>query len=52
MQNERIIVTIENTTREFTYDDATDVITFNLPMFKPEDGTPVTITLNFARNNE
>lgn len=37
---------------EFTYDDATDVITFNLPMFTPEDGTPVTITLNFARNNE
>ena len=35
---------------EFTYDDATDVITFNLPMFYPEDGTPVTLTLNFARN--
>ena len=37
---------------QFTYDDATDVITFNLPMFHPEDGTPVTLTLNFARNNE
>ena len=35
---------------QFTYDDATDVITFNLPMFRPEDGTPVTLTLNFARN--
>ena len=35
---------------QFTYDDATDVITFNLPMFYPEDGTPVTLTLNFARN--
>ncbi len=35
---------------EFTYDDATDVITFNLDMFYAEDGTPVTLTLNFARN--
>lgn len=35
---------------EFTYDDATDVITFVLPMFYPEDNTPVTLTLNFNRN--
>ena len=35
---------------EFTYDDATDVITFNLDMFYAEDGTPLTLTLNFARN--
>ena len=35
---------------QFTYDDATDVITFNLNMFYAEDETPVTITLNFARN--
>lgn len=35
---------------QFTYDDATDVITFNLDMFYAEDGTPVTLTLNFARN--
>lgn len=35
---------------EFTYDDATDVITFNLDMFYAEDGTPITLTLNFARN--
>ena len=34
---------------EFTYDDATDVITFNLDMFYAEDGTPVTLTLNFER---
>ncbi len=37
---------------QFTYDDATDVITFVLNMFYAEDETPVTITLNFARNNE
>ena len=37
---------------EFTYDDATDVITFNLDMFYAEDGTPITLTLNFSRNNE
>ena len=35
---------------EFTYDDATDVITFNLPMFYAEDSTAVTLTLNFARS--
>ena len=35
---------------EFTYDDATDVITFNLNMFYAEDETPVALTLNFARN--
>ena len=34
---------------EFTYDDATDVITFNLDMFYAEDGTPLTLTLNFHR---
>ena len=37
---------------QFTYNDATDIITFNLAMFYPEDQTPVTLTLNFARNNE
>ena len=31
-------------------DDATDVITFNLTLFYAEDETPVTLTLNFARN--
>ena len=35
---------------EFTYDDATDIITFNLNMFYAENGTPITLTLNFARN--
>ena len=35
---------------QFTYDDATDVITFNLNMFYAEDETPVALTLNFARN--
>jgi len=35
---------------QFTYDDATDVITFVLNMFYAEDETPVTLTLNFARN--
>ena len=35
---------------EFTYDDATDVITFNLNLTNTEDETPVTLTLNFARN--
>ena len=35
---------------EFTYNNATDVITFNLDLFFAEDGTPVTLTLNFARN--
>ncbi|MGX8713871.1 MAG: hypothetical protein ACSW8I_09390 [bacterium] len=35
---------------QFTYDDATDVITFNLNMFFAEDGTPITLTLDFARN--
>lgn len=37
---------------QFTYDDATDVITFNLNMFYADDNTPVTLTLNFSRNNE
>ena len=37
---------------QFTYDDATDVITFNLDMFFAEDGTPLTLTLNFSRNVE
>ena len=35
---------------QFTYDDATDVITFVLNMFYAEDETPVTLTLNFVRN--
>ena len=35
---------------EFTYDDATDIITFVLPMFYADDSTAVTLTLNFARN--
>lgn len=35
---------------EFTYNDATDIITFNLDLFFAEDGTPLTLTLNFARN--
>lgn len=37
---------------QFTYDDATDVITFNLPLFYADDNTPLTLTLNFSRNNE
>ncbi len=37
---------------QFTYDDATDVITFNLNLFYADDETPVTLTLNFSRNNE
>lgn len=35
---------------QFTYNDATDIITFNLAMFYPEDSTAVSLTLNFARN--
>lgn len=35
---------------QFTYDDATDIITFNLNMFFSEDGSSSTLTLNFARN--
>lgn len=35
---------------QFTYDDATDVITFVLNLFYAEDETPVTLTLNFVRN--
>lgn len=35
---------------QFTYDDATDVITFNLNLLFAEDGTPLTLTLNFSRN--
>lgn len=37
---------------EFTYDDDTDVITFELPMAFAMDTTEFTLTLNFARNNE
>ena len=35
---------------EFTYDDAADIITFNLNMFFSGDGSSSTLTLNFARN--
>ena len=35
---------------QFTYDDATDVITFNLPLFYVDDNTPLTLTLKFHRN--
>ena len=35
---------------EFTYDDATDVITFNLNMFYADENTPLTLTLSFQRN--
>lgn len=35
---------------QFTYNDTTDVITFNLPMYYAEDSTAVTLTLNFSRN--
>ena len=35
---------------QFTYDDATDAITFVLPMAYAEDETPVTLTLVFYRN--
>lgn len=34
---------------QFTYDDATDVITFNLSL-ETEEGTPVPLTLIFVRN--
>ncbi len=34
----------------FTYNDATDAITFVLPMFYAEDNTPVSITLVFKRD--
>ena len=37
---------------QFTYDDTTDVITFNLSLFYVDDETPLTLTLNFSRNNE
>ena len=37
---------------QFTYDDTTDVITFNLNLFYVDDETPLTLTLNFSRNNE
>lgn len=37
---------------QFTYDDATDVITFNLPMAYADDMTPITITLTFQRDEE
>ena len=36
----------------FTYEDATDAITFILNLFYAEDETTVTLTPNFARNNE
>lgn len=35
---------------QFVYNDSTDVITFDLNLFYPEDNTPVVLTLNFARN--
>ena len=35
---------------QFTYNDATDIITFNLDMFFNGDGSSSTLTLNFARN--
>lgn len=35
---------------QFTYNDATDIITFVLNLFYADDETPVTLTLNFARN--
>ena len=35
---------------QFTYDDATDVITFNLPLFYADDNTPLPLSLNFHRN--
>lgn len=35
---------------EFTYNDATDVITFVLNLFYANDEPPVTLTINFARN--
>lgn len=35
---------------QFTYNDATDIITFNLNMFFSGDGSSSTLTLNFARN--
>lgn len=34
----------------FTYDDDTDVITFELPMAFADNGPEFTLTLNFARN--
>lgn len=38
---------------QFTYDDATDVITFVLPMFfADENETPISLTLNFHRDAE
>lgn len=37
---------------QFTYDDNTDAITFNLPMFFAEDGTPFTLTMVFQRDAE
>lgn len=35
---------------QFTYDDAADIITFNLDMFFSGDESSSTLTLNFARN--
>ena len=35
---------------QFTYDDATDVITFVLPLIYAEDNTPFNYTMNFHRN--
>ena len=35
---------------QFTYDDAADIITFNMNMFFSGDGSSSTLTLNFARN--
>ena len=35
---------------QFTYDDATDAITFVIPMEFVENSTPVNLTLTFLRN--
>ncbi len=35
---------------QFTYNDATDVITFELPLQLPESNVPFLFTMNFARN--
>jgi hypothetical protein len=36
---------------QFTYNDSTDIITFDLPMFYADDSTAITLTVNFAREN-
>ena len=35
---------------QFTYNDATDVITFELPLQFPESNVPFIFTMNFTRN--